>query len=206
MYKYTVMKKMLSLFIVLFLSITIKAQMSGSKFPPLDKSPMDMAYYPVNYPILRIQPNKTADPLIARVIYSRPQKNGRKVFGELVEDGKIWRLGANEATEVEFYREVVIANKKIKKGRYTFYALENKDTWTLILNSETDIWGAFKYDAGKDLLRVVCPVTRTDELTEAFTMLFEKNSEKSIFLIIAWDDAMVKLPISWTDMKPVSKK
>ena len=91
--------------------------LAQSRFPAMDKSPMDMSYYPVNYPILRIQPNKTIEPLIARVIYSRPQKSGRKVFGELVEDGKVWRLGANEATEIEFFREVKIGNKKIKKEK-----------------------------------------------------------------------------------------
>ena len=98
--------------ILLFVGVgfTATAQ-NGSKLPPLDKSPMDMSYYPVNYPVLRIQPNKVTEPLVARVIYSRPSKSGRKVFGELVEDGKIWRLGANEATEIEFFRDVKVAGK-----------------------------------------------------------------------------------------------
>lgn len=189
------MKFILTLVFILMMQMAI-AQ-NGNRLPALDKSPMDMSYYPVNYPILRIQPNKTAEPLIARVIYSRPQKNGRKVFGELVEDGKIWRLGANEATEIEFFREVKIGGKKIKKGRYTMYALENKDRWTIILNTETDIWGAFKYDAAKDIVRVDCSVSRTTELAEAFTIIFEKATDKSINLLMAWDDAIVKLPISW---------
>jgi hypothetical protein len=158
---------------------------------------MDMTYYPVNYPILRIQPNKTIEPLVARVIYSRPQKMGRKVFGELVEDGKIWRLGANEATEIEFFRDVRIGSKKIKKGRYTMYALENKNEWTIIINSDTDVWGAFKYDAAKDVVRIECPVTKTKDNQEVFTMVFEKSTDRSINLVIVWDDAMVSVPISW---------
>jgi len=56
---------------------------SQSAIPPLDKSPMDMCYYPVNYPILKMQ-HKTDAPLIARVIYGRPQKNDRSIFGDLV--------------------------------------------------------------------------------------------------------------------------
>lgn len=182
------------LFAIGTLSVT-KAQ--NSRFPPIDKSPMDMSYYPVNYPVLRIQPQKSTEPLVARIIYSRPQKMGRKVFGELVEDGKIWRLGANEATEIEFYREVKIGNKKVKKGRYTLYAVENKERWTIILNTENDIWGAFGYDAAKDVLRVDLPVQRTPENVEAFTMVFEKAGERGARLVIAWDDAMVQLPISW---------
>lgn len=189
------MKKILIIFLIV-LGFSAKAQINN-RFPPLDKSPMDMSYYPVNYPILRIQPNKTIEPLIARVIYSRPQKNGRKVFGELVEDGKVWRLGANEATEIEFFREVKIGNKKIKKGRYTMYALENKDRWTIILNTDTDTWGAFNYNATKDVLRIECDVNRLSEPTEAFTMVFEKVSDKNINLVLSWDDAIVKLPISW---------
>lgn len=184
------------LIIILVSSLTSLAQ-NGSKLPALDKSPMDMCYYPVNYPILRIQPNKIVEPLVARVIYSRPQKNGRKVFGELVEDGKIWRLGANEATEIEFFKDVKIGSKKIKKGRYTMFALENKDKWTIIINTETDIWGAFKYDATKDLLRIDCVVTKQTDIAEAFSMVFEKVNDKMINLVMAWDDELVKLPIGW---------
>ena len=183
--------------LVLLLTGFLASAQNGSKLPPLDKSPMDMSYYPVNYPVLRIQPNKVAEPLIARVVYSRPSKSGRKVFGELVEDGKIWRLGANEATEIEFYRDVKIGGKTVKKGRYTMYALENSARWTVIINKETDVWGAFKYDASKDVVRIDCPVTKTADVTESFTMVFEKVTEKSIHLVMDWDDVMVKMPISW---------
>lgn len=184
---------------LLFFLLTgfIATAQNGSKLPPLDKSPMDMSYYPVNYPVLRIQPNKITEPLIARVVYSRPSKSGRKVFGELVEDGKIWRLGANEATEIEFYRDVKIAGKTVKKGRYTMYALENTTRWTVIINKETDVWGAFKYDATKDVVRIDCPVTKIGDVIESFTMVFEKVTDRSIHLVMDWDDVMVKMPISW---------
>jgi hypothetical protein len=189
--------KLLSMILVFVaLGFTAAAQ-NGSKLPALDKSPMDMSYYPVNYPVLRIQPNKVTEPLIARVIYSRPSKSGRKVFGELVEDGKIWRLGANEATEIEFYRDVKVGGKTVKKGRYTMYALESSAKWTVIINKDTDVWGAFKYDANKDVVRVDCPVTKTADVTESFTMVFEKVTDKSINLIMDWDEVMVKMPISW---------
>lgn len=190
------MKFFFSSLLFLLLGYASMAQ-NSSRLPPLDKSPMDMAYYPVNYPILRIQPNKVTEQLVARVIYSRPSKNGRKVFGELVEDGKVWRLGANEATEVEFFRDVKVGGKAVKKGRYTMYALENPGKWTIIINKETDIWGAFKYDATKDLVRVDCPVTKSTDVVESFTMTFDKVTDKSISLTMVWDDETVKLPISW---------
>jgi hypothetical protein len=166
-----------------------------SKPASMDKSPMDMAYYPTDYPVLKIQ-DKVSGPLIARVIYSRPQKNGRKLFGELVEYGKVWRLGANEATEIEFFQDVKIDNKKVKKGRYTLYALVDMDKWTIILNKETDTWGAFRYDSTKDLLRVVVPVEKQADIAEAFSMEFEKAA-KGTRLVIDWDDVQVKLPITW---------
>ena len=96
----------------------------NSRIPPMDKSPMDMSYYPANYPILKIQ-DKVTEPVAARVIYSRPQKNGRTVFGELIEFGSIWRLGANEATEMELFKDARIGANKVKKGRYTLYAIPN---------------------------------------------------------------------------------
>ena len=153
-----------------------------------------MSYYPPGYPVLRIQ-DKVTEPLLARVVYSRPQKNGRVIFGDLVEYGSVWRLGANEATEFELYKDVKIGGKKISKGRYTLYAIVNPDNWIMILNKDTDIWGAFKYNQEKDVVRVTLPVQKTSEVTESFAMWFEK-SETGCNLIIAWDTIKVSLPIS----------
>jgi hypothetical protein len=169
----------------------LKAQTAST----LDSSPLDMSYYPVDYPVLKIQ-DKVSEPLIARVVYSRPQKRGRKLFGDLVAYGQVWRLGANEATEIEFFRDVRIDNKTVKKGRYTLYALVNEDNWVLILNKETDTWGAFRYDASKDVLRTTVPVVKQDSVTEAFSIAFQKAG-KGADLIITWDDVLVKLPIAW---------
>jgi len=166
----------------------------SSKLPEVDKSPLDISYYPNNYPILKIQ-NKATDPLVARILYSRPQKQGRKIFGELVEYGKVWRLGANEATEIEFYKDVKIDGKKVSKGRYTLYAIVSENIWTMILNKDTDTWGAFKYDSKKDVLRTDVPVQKTDEVAESMSMFFEKSAN-GISLIIAWEQVKVSLPIT----------
>ncbi|HEY4290729.1 MAG TPA: DUF2911 domain-containing protein [Puia sp.] len=170
------------------------AQTSGG-LSPLDNSPLDMSYYPVDYPVLKIQ-DKVSEPLIARVVYSRPQKRGRKLFGELVTYGQVWRLGANEATEIEFFRDAKVDGKQLKKGRYTLYALVNTDSWTIIFNKETDTWGAFRYDPAKDILRAAAPVEKQSEVTEAFSIVFQKAG-KGANLVFNWDDVLVKLPISW---------
>jgi len=193
------MKKVLA--IVLLLGCLSSAQ-AQSRFPLMDKSPMDMSYYPVNYPILRIQ-DKATEPLVARLVYSRPQRNGRNVFGELLEYNKVWRLGANEATEIEFYKDVLINNKVVPKGRYTLYAIPAEDKWTIIVNKETDIWGAFKYDSGKDIVRADVAVEKQSEPLEAFTMFFEKAASGFV-MVASWDTALVALPISVYE-KPVKK-
>ena len=182
-----------SVLICLLISFSFSFSQSA-KLPDVDKSPMDVSYYPNNYPILKIQ-NKATEPLVARILYSRPQKQGRKVFGELVEYGKVWRLGANEATEIEFYKDVKIGGKKILKGRYTLYAIVSENAWTMIVNKDTDTWGAFKYDSKKDVLRTDVPIQKTDESAESMSMLFEKSAN-GISLVIAWEQVKVALPIT----------
>ena len=187
------MRKVLTVVLLLLVNVTVlQAQ---NKFPQLDKSSMDMSYYPNAYPILKIQ-DKLTEPLIARVIFSRPQKNGRTIFGELLEYGKVWRRGANEATEIEFFQNVKIGNTKIKKGRYSLYCIPLAEKWTMIINKETDTWGAFKYDQSKDLARIEVPVQKQSEILEAFVMAFEKTSTGAN-LLIAWDDFKVALPINF---------
>jgi hypothetical protein len=185
------MKQTVSFLIFLFCLTGIHAQ---SSLPAIDKSPMDMCYYPDNYPVLKIR-NKVNEPPQARVIYSRPQKEGRTIFGGLINYGDIWRLGANEATEIEFYEPVVIGGKKIPKGRYSLYALVNKESWTFIINADTDTWGAFKYDESKDIARVNVPIEHTEDTVETFSMDFEKMDD-NFGLIVAWENVRATLPIS----------
>lgn len=193
------MKKLV--FAILFATPSLYASTQGtavqtaaSKTFPLDKSPLDMVYFPEDYPVLKIK-DKAKEPLVARVIYSRPQKADRVVFGDLVEYGKVWRLGANEATEVEFFKDVKIDGKRVPKGKYTLYAIVAPDQWTMIVNKETDTWGSFKYDEKKDVLRVPVPVAKEQQPMEAFTLYFEKTAAGAN-LVIAWDDVKAALPIT----------
>lgn len=199
------MKKTLASLVLLAFVIGAQAQGQASentmttasaqqaKVPALDKSPMDMSYFPADYPILKTQ-NKVSAPPIARVVYSRPQKDNRTIFGELVEYDKVWRMGANEATEIEFFKDVTIGGKKVAKGRYTLYAVPTPSKWTIILNKDTDTWGAFVYDQKKDVLRTDVPVQTLPTPVEAFSMDFNKT-DKGMDLFIAWDTTSVSLPI-----------
>jgi hypothetical protein len=103
-------------------------------------------------------------------------------------------MGANEATEIEFFKDVTISGKKILKGKYTLYAVANPDQWTIIINKDTNTWGAFKYDIKKDVARINVPVQNLTEPLDAFTLSFEKTSTGAN-LQIAWELMMVSLPI-----------
>ncbi|MGZ3975150.1 MAG: DUF2911 domain-containing protein [Flavisolibacter sp.] len=199
------MKKTLASLVFVWIAFALQAQGQTSvntmttasaqpaKVPALDKSPMDMSYFPADYPILKTQ-NKVAAPPVARVVYSRPQKDNRPIFGGLVEFDKVWRMGANEATEIEFFKDVTIGGKKVPKGRYTLYAIPTESKWTIILNKDTDTWGAFVYDQKKDVLRTDVPVQALSTPVEAFSMNFNKT-DKGMDLFIAWDTTSVSLPI-----------
>ena len=187
------MKKRMIAFLFFIAIMQLQGQVK-TVLPLLDKSPMDMSYFPSGYPLLKIQ-GKATEPLKMRVIYGRPQLNGRKAFGEIRELGQVWRLGANEATEIEFYKDVKIDGKKVKKGRYTMYCIPYNDRWTMIINKETDTWGDFAYDSAKDILRVDVPVLRQAESTEALTILFEK-SPSGANMLTYWDDIKTSLPIT----------
>lgn len=185
------MKLIVAFFSILVMTVAASAQ---TKLPELDKSPLDISYYPDSYPLLKLQ-DKVNEPLMARVIYSRPSKNGRSVFGGLIEYGKVWRLGANEATEIEFFQNVKVGNSKLKKGRYTIFTIPAADKWTFIINKDTDSWGSFKYDEKKDVARIEAPVMQQATPVEAFTLVFEKATA-GFALTAAWDNEKVSLPIS----------
>ena len=186
------MKKLLSfLLISIFAAANVNAQ---SAIPALDKSPMDLSSWPSNYAGMLAQ-GKKVDPLAARIIYSRPQKNGRAIFGGLVEYNQVWRLGANENTELEFFSDVKINNVKVKKGRYTVFAIPTADKWTIVINKHLNAWGAYTYDMKDDLLRVDVPVQKTTDAAEVFYIYFEK-ADGGFAMVAGWDNVKVSLPIS----------
>lgn len=163
--------------------------------PPVDRSPMDMSYYPSNFPILKIN-KKITESMVARVVYSRPQKAGRAIFGGLVKYGERWRMGANEATEIEFFKNVRLGGKKITRGRYTFYAIVNENSWTIIVNKETDTWGDFAYDIKKDVLRADVNIQKNEPPVESLGMGFEKTTT-GFNLVIAWDTVKAIIPFTY---------
>lgn len=166
---------------------------SLNPYAPVDVSPMDISYFPVDYPIEHMY-NRASKPLVARVIYSRPHRQGRKVFGSLLKYGEPWRLGANEATEIEFFRPVEIEGRKLNKGKYTMYAIPFDGRWTVVFNSNTDVWGLTP-DPSKDVMKLDIAIQNTNQPVEYFSMVFQ-DSDKGADLVMAWDSVIAKLPIT----------
>ncbi len=159
-------------------------------FQPVDVSPMDMSYWPVDYPKLHMA-GQVKTPPLARVIYSRPQLQGRKMFPEILQYEQLWRLGANEATELQLFKDAEVEGQLIKAGRYTLYCIPHPDSWTLIFNTTTDTWG-LREEHSTDFARVEVPVTKTALELEHFTMVFlEKETQTELF--IGWGDLATRI-------------
>jgi len=183
------MKKLFipALFVLVFSTTTFAQQ-----FATLDKSPMDMAYYPNNF----AHDRKAGEQAIIRVIYSRPAKGGREIFGKQTPFDKVWRTGANEATEIKFYQDVEFAGKKVKAGTYSLFTIPGEKDWTIILNSELDYWGAYSYNEKKDVVRATAPASQSPTTVENFTIQFDKKADRQGVMKIAWDKTVVEVPFN----------
>lgn len=132
-----------------------------------------------------------------KITYSQPHLRGRKMLGgDAVPYGKVWRLGANEATELFTTTEFEIGDKELKKGAYSLFAIPGETEWTLIANSDLGLWGAYSYDEDNDLFRVSAPTRKSDRRFEAFTIWFSEDGSE---LNMAWGDTMVSWPVELDD-------
>lgn len=163
-------------------------------YAAIDISPMDMSYFPVNYSQRKMTHDITTPPVM-RVIYSRPHRQGRTIFGNLLKYGIPWRLGANEASEIEFFQNVTIQGKKVNAGRYIIYCIPYENKWTIILNNDIYTWG-LQIDSTKDLMHFDIPAKKSSVDLEYFTMVF-RPTNNGAELIMAWDDTEARLPISF---------
>ncbi len=168
----------------LALTMAFTSNLSAQEFPGLDKSPMDMAIYPGR------EPEK-----VVRVIYSRPQLKGRSL-SDLAPDGKVWRTGANESTEITFYKDVTFGGAAVPAGTYSLFSIPGGSEWTVILNKGLNQWGAYAYDAGADLVRVTASASTAADSLEPFSIAFQEVSG-GVHMVMAWGKTRVAVPISY---------
>jgi hypothetical protein len=136
------------------------------------------------------------------VAYNRPSAKGRKIFGELVPFGQVWRTGANTATSISFSTDVKFGGADVPAGVYALYTLPEAAEWTVILSKVTGKWGSYEYDAKDDLVRVKAKPVTLAESVETFEIGVGDLRDTSATLNLTWDKTRVPVKIE-VDVKKV---
>src|SRR5712671_7230239 len=127
--------------------------------------------------------------------YSSPRAKGRKIYGELVPFGKVWRTGANEATAFVTSADVQVGGKDVPAGKYTLFTIPNADKWTLIINKKTGEWGIpYKYESD-EVARVDMKVSKLSSPVENFTIAFDKSGS-GCALQMEWETTRASVDIA----------
>lgn len=176
-------KSIFTVFVFAFIGL-FSSKITAQKFSGLDKSPMDVASYPSSYRI---------SDKIVKVIYSRPKLKGRKL-SKLAPNGKVWRTGANEATEIIFYEDVVFGGKSVKAGRYSLFTIPNENEWTIILNTAENVWGSYFYNEEDDVVRIQAETSTIKKPIQVFSIGFD-DAEEDFKMYLGWGNTVVAIPI-----------
>ena len=181
----------LRLIIILIAAVLYTISSSAQGFNKLDEAPHDISYY---------RESKVTTPLV-KIVYGRPSiKTNAEVFGTEIPFNELWRTGANEATEIKIYKDVLFGDKLVSAGTYVLYTIPNENQWEVILSSNTDVLGAFQYDAIFDVARIMVPVAKAEKL-DTFSIGFKKKSQNNISMVFAWGSTRVKVPLNFNEQE-----
>lgn len=128
--------------------------------------------------------------------YSRPGKKGRKIFGDLVPYGKVWRTGANSATTITFGEEVLIGDKKVAAGKYGLLTIPDTASWTIIISKQTDVTSPSAYKQEEDVVRVNAKPFTLPFPIETFSISLDNITSNSCTLGLMWENLYVPIPIT----------
>ena len=141
-----------------------------------------------------------------KITYSRPGMKDREIFGNLVPYGEIWRTGANKATEISISDDVKIGGKDVPAGAYSLFTIPGENEWTIILNKNTELWGAGNYKQEDDAARFTVKPTKLSEPVESFTIDFGHFSGSDAHLMLMWENTKVSIPIKTNTNAMVEKQ
>lgn len=134
--------------------------------------------------------------------YSSPAMRGREIFGKLVPYGQMWRTGANKATAITFSEDVTIEGKKVEAGSYSIFTIPKEDEWTIILNKNTEQWGAGEYDEKEDAIRLTVKPSKAPMTFQRMTFMIEALEDHTAQISLFWADTQVSFMV---DANPVAK-
>jgi hypothetical protein len=138
------------------------------------------------------------------VRYSSPGVGGRKVWGDVVPFGKVWRTGANAPTKISFSQDVTFGGKPVAPGAYTLLTIPTATSCTVILNRDPSGAGAFEYDEKHDVVRFEAPLTDAAP-RERLTYFFEDASDAGAKLVLEWAGKRLVMPIGVDTKRHVQK-
>lgn len=139
------------------------------------------------------------------VDYGRPGVKGRKIFGDLVPFGKVWRAGANSSTKITFEQSVNFGGKTVSAGTYGLFVIPTEKEWKVILNKDSQQWGAYTFDEKLNVVDVTVPVQKLAEKQEWFVIELNPVDDNSVNLVMKWDFAKVELPLKTGKPETVTK-
>lgn len=135
---------------------------------------------------------KFSDGKMITVDYSSPRAKGRKIFGELVPYGEVWRTGANEATTFVSTANLNAGGKDIPAGSYTVFTIPEQDKWTLIISKHTGEWGIpYKYES-EELVRIPMAASKTSGPVENFTISFDQSGG-ACTMQLSWENTQASV-------------
>ncbi len=140
------------------------------------------------------------------ISYSRPNKNGREIFGGLLPYGKVWRTGANASTKIKFSTAVKLGGEAVAAGEYALYTVPTQNDWTIILSKDTKGWGAYDYNAATDAVRVTVTPTALATPVETFAIGFANLKDDGAILYLEWDKIRVSVGLTTNTVEELEQQ
>lgn len=137
--------------------------------------------------------------------YGRPAVKGRKIFGELVPYGKVWRAGANSNTKITFGQPVLFGGKEVSGNSFGLHIIPQEKEWKIVLNKDSNAWGSYSYDEKLNVVEVSVPTEKLASKKEYFEMTLDVVDENTLTLVISWDFTKVQVPIKVQKPEVVAK-
>lgn len=157
----------------------------------------------------RPSPNATVSQMVGvtkiEIHYSRPGVKDRKVWGDLVPYGEVWRTGANENTTITFSTPVKIGGKELPAGTYGLQTIPTQGDWTVIFSKDAELWGAFSYKPENDALRIQTK-PEAAEFRERMGFDFEDVTDNSAKVVLHWEKLRVPFTVEVDTPKLVLEK
>lgn len=130
------------------------------------------------------------------IIYSRPNTKGRKIFGYVEPNDKVWRTGANSATVIKFSDDVILEGNKVSAGEYGLFSIPGENQWTIILSKKAKQWGAYTYNQADDYLRLSVKPVKLQQPVESFTLQFDNMYPTSGELHLLWENTNLAIHLT----------